>query len=163
MDFNVGLCRLGPVWWYNRYMKKGIDYIGVSAGAIIFNDTGEVFLSKRSQNTKNEKGHWETPGGSVEFGETLEVAAKREIMEEYGAEIEIIEQWPAADHIIPAEKQHWVATTFLAKFKNGQEPKIMEPEKCDEIGWFDLNSLPQPLSIITKIDLKHYQKISKES
>jgi hypothetical protein len=30
-------------------MKKAIDYIGVSAGAMIFNDKGEVFLSKRSQ------------------------------------------------------------------------------------------------------------------
>ena len=139
-------------------MKKGVDYIGVAAGAIIFNDQMQIFLSKRSQNTKNEKGHWETPGGSVEFGETLEQAVKREMVEEYGVEIEIIEQWPAADHIIPADKQHWVATTFLARFKEGQEPKIMEPEKCDEIGWFNLSSLPTPLSIITKIDLEHYNK-----
>lgn len=137
-------------------MKKGLDYIGVSAGAIIFNENGEVFLAKRSQNAKNEKGHWETPGGAVEFGETLAQAAAREIKEEYGAEIEIVEQWPAADHIIPAEKQHWVATTFLAKFKPGQQPRIMEPEKCDAIGWFKLDALPQPLSIITQIDLKHY-------
>lgn len=139
-------------------MKKGIDYIGVSAGAIIFNDKGEIFLSKRSQNTKNEKGHWETPGGSVEFGETLEQGVKREMMEEYGAEIEITEQWLSSDHIIPADKQHWLATTFLAKFKSGQEPKIMEPEKCDEIGWFNLNNLPKPLSIITKMDLEQYYK-----
>lgn len=139
-------------------MKKGIDYIGVSAGAIIFNDKGEIFLSKRSQNTKNEKGCWETPGGSVEFGETLEQAVKREMVEEYGAEIEIIEQWLSSDHIIPAEKQHWLATTFLAKFKTGQEPKVMEPEKCDEIGWFNLNNLPTPLSIITKMDLDQYNK-----
>ena len=139
-------------------MKKGIDYIGVFAGAIIFNDKGEIFLSKRSQNTKNEKGCWETPGGSVELGETLEQATKREIMEEYGAEIEIIEQWPASDHLIPDEKQHWVATIFLAKFKSGQEPKIMEPDKCDEIGWFNLKELPTPLSIITKMDLEQYYK-----
>ena len=139
-------------------MKKGIVYIGVSAGAIIFNEKGEIFLSKRSQNTKNEKGCWETPGGSVEFGETLEQATKREIMEEYGAEIEIIEQWPASDHLIPNEKQHWVATTFLARFKTGQEPKIMESDKCDEIGWFNLKELPTPLSIITKMDLGQYYK-----
>lgn len=94
-------------------MKKGLDYIGVAAGAMIFNDKGE-FLAKRSQNCKNERGHWETPGGSVEFGETQEQAARREILEEYGAEIDITEQFPAADHLIPAEKQHWVATTFLA-------------------------------------------------
>ena len=144
-------------------MKKGIDYIGVSAGAMIFNSKGELFLSKRSQNCKNERGHWETPGGSVEFGETLAQATEREILEEYGAEIEIIEQFPAADHLIPAEKQHWVATTFLARFKTGQTPKIMEPDKCDEIGWFALDNLPQPLSLITQADLQEYAKRKKQN
>lgn len=137
-------------------MKKGIDYIGVSAGAMIINDRGELFLSKRSQHAKNERGCWETPGGSVEFGETLADAVRREMKEEYGAEIEILEQFPAEDHLIPEENQHWVATTFLAKFKKGQEPRIMEPEKCDEIGWFSLNNLPAPLSIITKLDVEHH-------
>jgi len=139
-------------------MKKGVDYIGVSAGAMIFNDNAELFLAKRSQKCKNERGHWETPGGSVEFGETLETAARREILEEYGAEIDIIEQFPAADHLIPAEHQHWVATTFFARFQPGQEPKVMEPEKCDAIGWFPLDELPEPLSIITRLDLAEYEK-----
>ncbi|SRR6266496_30814 len=139
-------------------MKKGVDYIGVSVGAMIFNAKGELFLSKRSQNCKNERGHWETPGGSVELGETLAQATAREMLEEYGAEIEIIEQFPAADHLIPADRQHWVATTFLARFKHGQMPKIMEPHKCDEIGWFALDTLPRPLSLITQSDLKQYRK-----
>jgi mutator protein MutT len=139
-------------------MKKAIDYIGVSAGAMVFNAMDELFLAKRSQNCKNERGHWETPGGSVEFGETLEQAVKREMLEEYGAEIEIIEQFPAADHLIPAEGQHWVATTFLARFKTGQEPAIMEPDKCDEIGCFPLSKLPSPLSIVTQVDLKEYRR-----
>lgn len=144
-------------------MKKGTDYIGVAAGAMIFNDQGKLFLSKRSQNCKNERGHWETPGGSVEFGETLEEATKREIREEYGVEIEILEQFPAADHLIPAEKQHWVATTFLARMQPGQVPKIMEPDKCDEIGWFALDNLPQPLSLITRSDLEEYARRKKIS
>lgn len=137
-------------------MKKGIDYIGVSAGAMIINDHGELFLSKRSQAVKNERGCWETPGGSVKFGEKLAAAVMREMKEEYGAEIEILEQFPAENHLIPKENQHWVATTFLAKFKKGQIPKIMEPEKCDEIGWFGLNNLPAPLSIITELDIEHH-------
>ncbi len=137
-------------------MKKGIDFIGVAVGAMIFNDNKELFLSKRSQNCKNERGCWEIPGGSVDFGEKLTDAIKREAKEEYGIEIEILKQFPAADHIIPNEHQHWVPTTFLAKLKPGQIPKIMEPDKCDAIGWFALDKLPTPLSIITKIDISYY-------
>lgn len=139
-------------------MKQGIDYIGVSVGAMILNDQGEILLAKRSQTVKNERGCWENPGGSVEFGETLQSAVRREIKEEFGIEIELLEQFPAADHLIPNEKQHWLATTFLVKIKAGQTPKIMEPDKCDEIGWFSLDALPKPLSIITKIDLEFYAK-----
>lgn len=139
-------------------MEKGIDYIGVAAAAMIFNEKGELFLSKRGREAADEQGYWETPGGGVDFGETLEHAVKREIMEEYGIEIELLEQFPATDYIIPDKHQHWVVTTFLVKIKQGHIPKIMEPEKCDEIGWFQLDSLPQPLSIVTKIDLRRYRQ-----
>ena len=144
-------------------MKYGVDCIGVSAGALIFDNRGNLFLSKRSQSTKNEKGCWENPGGSVDFGETLEQAVRREIKEEYGVEIEIIEQFPAADHIIIQDRQHWVATTFLAKIKRGHIPKILEPEKCDAIGWFQMNKLPKPLSLITQIDILYYKKTRKKN
>lgn len=143
-------------------MKKGVDYIGVSAGALLINDNGEVFLSKRSKHAKNERGCWESPGGSVEFGETLEDAVKREIKEEYGAEIDVLEQFPAENHLIPDEHQHWVATTFLVKFKKGEKPHIREKNKCDGVGWFSLDNLPSPLSIITKLDIAHHRnKIPK--
>lgn len=139
-------------------MKPGIDYIGVSAGTMILNEKGEVLLAKRSQNAKNERGCWENPGGKVSFGEKLEEAARREIREELGIEVDIIKQFLAADHLIPEEKQHWVATTFIAKVREGFTPKIMEPEKCDEIGWFPIDNLPQPISIITRIDLQRYKE-----
>jgi mutator protein MutT len=139
-------------------MKKGIDFIGVSVGAMIFNGKGELFLTKRGKLAKNERGCWENPGGGVEFGETLEEAVRREIREEYGIEISIIEQFPAADHIIPDEHQHWVATTFLAQIRQGQTPVILEPDKCAAIGWFNMDNLPEPLSIITRMDLERYRK-----
>jgi 8-oxo-dGTP diphosphatase len=138
-------------------VRKGVDYIGVAAGAMIIDDEGKLFLAKRSQTVKNERGHWETPGGSVEFGETLEEAARREIREEFGVDIDVVDTFPAADHLIPNEHQHWVAVTFLARIRGSQVPKIMEPDKCDEIGWFALDALPSPLSIITRLDLKQYQ------
>lgn len=138
-------------------MKSGIDYIGVSVGAMIFNKKGELFLSKRSKNATNECGCWEVPGGKVNFGETLQNAVKREIKEEYGIDIELLEQLPAANHLILKEKQHWVPTTFLARIKKGSKPTILEPKKCDAIGWFNLSHLPKPLSIITRIDLKYFR------
>lgn len=139
-------------------MKRGIDYIGISVGAMIFNSKQELFLTKRGPHATNERGCWEIPGGGVEFGEKLQHAAKREIKEEYGVDIILLHQLPAQNHLISAEKQHWVPTTFIAKIKSGQTPKILEPDKCAAIGWYSLNRLPRPLSIITKLDLKAYKK-----
>jgi 8-oxo-dGTP diphosphatase len=137
-------------------MKRGKDYTGVSVGVMLFNAEGKLFLALRGRGASNEAGYWETPGGSVEFGETLEAAVRREIREEYGIEFDIVEQFPAVDHLLPEEGQHWVATTFLARLPDGQEPRIMEPHKCAAIGWFDLDRLPSPLSRITQMDLAHY-------
>lgn len=139
-------------------MKPGIDYIGVSVGALILNDKGEIFLTKRGVKATNERGTWEIPGGKVHFGETLQDAIIREIKEEYGVEMVLTYQFPAQNHFIPDEKQHWVPTSFIANIKGSQEPKILEPDKCEAIGWFGLNSLPQPLSIITKLDVASYRK-----
>lgn len=69
-------------------MKRGIDYIGVGVGAAIFNTEGKLFITLRGKEAKNERGKWEIPGGSVEFGETFQEAIKREIKEEVGVEVE---------------------------------------------------------------------------
>ena len=137
-------------------MKAGMDYIGVSVGAFIVNDRHEVLLMKRSDIAKNEKGKWEAPGGAVEFSETLEQAIRREMREELGIEIDIIAQWVSKDHIIPEDKQHWVASTFLVKVAKGYTPKNIEPTKHDKIGWFHYKNFPRPLSLITQMNLEDY-------
>lgn len=139
-------------------MKPGIDYIGVSVGALIVNDNGEIFITKRGASATNERGTWEIPGGKVHFGETLQVAIQREMKEEYGIDVELIYQFPAQNHLIRNEKQHWVPTCFVARLRPGHEPRILEPDKCEAIGWFALDNLPSPLSIITKLDIKNYKK-----
>jgi len=139
-------------------MKPGTDYVGVSVGALILNDKDELFLTKRGERATNERGTWEIPGGKVNFGETLLAAAKREIWEEYGAEVVFTHQFPAQNHLIPEEHQHWVPTCFVGRFIPGSSPRILEPEKCSEIGWFALNHLPEPLSIITTLDVDTYRR-----
>ena len=139
-------------------MQRGIDYIGVGVGAAIFNNKGKLFLTLRGKKAKNERGTWEIPGGSVEFGETLEDALKREIKEEYGIDIEIVELLGVCSHIIVGEHQHWVSPTYICKITHG-EPKILEPEKCDAIGWFTREEAAKlPLSIVTKYDLVQLAK-----
>jgi 8-oxo-dGTP diphosphatase len=45
------------------------------------------------------------------------------------------------DYILPDEKQHWVSPTFHCRYKSGK-PCILEPHKCEAIGWFNLNDIP---------------------
>ena len=143
-------------------MKRGTDYIGVGVGAIIINNLGQLFLAKRGAMAKNERGCWEFPGGSVEFGETLAEALKREMNEEYGIEISVGELLDVADHILPDEGQHWVSPTYICRIQSG-EPGIVEPEKCAEIGWFYAESMPEPLSVISRTNLDHYRsKLSQD-
>jgi len=136
-------------------MKRGIDYIGVGVGAIILNNFGEVFLARRGEKATNERGCWEFPGGSVEFGETLIEALAREMQEEYDIEIRVDELLDVVDHILPEESQHWVSPTYICRLISG-EPRIMEPDKCAQIGWFSPDRIPEPLSVISRINLDNF-------
>lgn len=136
-------------------MKRGIDYIGVGVGAIIVNRTGQVFLARRGPQAKNERGLWEFPGGAVEWGEKVTDALQREIREEYGIEIEVRDLLDVVDHILPDEGQHWVSPTFVCALRSG-EPRILEPGKCEAIGWFDATAVPADLTRITRANLQHY-------
>ncbi|HJX35691.1 MAG TPA: NUDIX domain-containing protein [Dehalococcoidales bacterium] len=136
-------------------MKRGIDYIGVGVGAIIVDNRGRLFLARRGIKAKNERGLWEFPGGSVEFGETMAAALRREMREEFGIEITVGELLDVVDHILKEEGQHWVSPTFLCTITSG-EPSIMEPEKCAEIGWFRPDEVPKELTQISRENLAHY-------
>ena len=135
----------------------GKDYIGVGVGAMVFDGAGRVFMAQRGPQAKNERGSWEFPGGTVEFGERLEEAIRREFREEYGMAIDIGELLGISDHILPDERQHWVSPTYIARHAGG-EPRILEPQKCAAIGWFALDALPAPLSLVTVDGLRWYRQ-----
>ncbi len=143
-------------------MKRGVDYIGVGVGAIIVDDQGRLFMARRGPQAKNERGLWEFPGGSVEFGERLIDALKREMREEYGVEIAVGELLDVVDHILPAEGQHWVSPTFICRIINGT-PTIREPGKCTEIGWFTPDMIQEDsLTQISRENLRHYRQGGQE-
>jgi len=123
-----------------------------STAAIIINDQ-KLLVVKR--NYEPFKGDWDFLGGFAQEGETPEEAHKREIKEELGVEIDIWGLLPHTDHIIKKENQHWVAINYLADIKSG-EPRIMEPHKCEEIGWFKINKIPSKTTQTTKEPAKYF-------
>lgn len=137
-------------------MEAGKDYIGVGVGALILNEDGEIFMARRGKKVTNEAGLWEFPGGKLEFGEKLRDAVVREIKEEFDIDIEVIELLDAVDHILPDEHQHWVSPSFICRLKSG-EPRIVEPDKCDEICWFKVEDIPKDITKATQSNLDDYK------
>jgi len=141
-----------------KYEKRSRFYIGVGVGAIILNRDGKVFLTKRGPKARNEAGKWDFPGGGVEFGEKCEDAVKREIKEEFDMDIEVVELLEVVNHILPEEKQHWVSPSYVARHISG-EPKIMEPDKTEEIKWADISEIdPNTLTQPSRFDLEVFKK-----
>jgi mutator protein MutT len=129
--------------------------IRVSVAALIFNAEGAVFLSKRGAKARNERGCWEFPGGKIEFGEALHDALKREIREEYGIEIVVRRLFNVYESIDDENGEHWVSVVYLVDHAGG-EPSILEPHKCDAIGWYALDALPEPTAVLTRREALEY-------
>jgi 8-oxo-dGTP diphosphatase len=142
-------------------VRRGVDYIGVGVGAIIVDSANRVFLAKRGAKAQNERGLWEFPGGAVEYGETLRTALVREIREEYGITIAVGELLTVTDHILPDEHQHWVSPSYICTIAEG-EPRILEPDKRSEIGWFAPDAIPDALTQVTRHDLNLYREYIRE-
>ena len=141
-------------------MKPGIDFIGVGAFVLIFNDNNEVLLVNHKPTSKKPEDFsncWSMPGGTVEFGETAIEALKREIKEELGITI-FSEKLISYDDWIKMDR-HWIGLNFIAKTKD--TPKIQEPGKIKEVRFFALDNIPNNLSDFCKgclkiIKMEHY-------
>ena len=114
-------------------------YIKVGAGAVIIQN-GKALLAKRKGSFA--AGYWGSFGGHVEFGETPIEATKREAMEELGVEIGNVQFAVCAD--MQKFGKQYIDISFTAEIISG-EPRICEPDKVEELGWFDLNNLPEPI------------------
>ncbi len=89
-------------------------------------------------------GTWALPGGHLEFGERLVDAARREAIEELGARVaeRDLQLVSIIDDCRPGSGTHYVHISFEI---NGPtwEPRIMEPDECDEWRYFDIHKLPK--------------------
>lgn len=91
------------------------DYPRVGVGAVILHQD-KVLLVRRGQSPSF--GKWSLPGGLVELGETTREAIAREIMEECGIKIHIVEVAGTLDRIVRdgtgRVRYHYVLVDYLA-------------------------------------------------
>ncbi len=104
---------------------------------------GKLLLCKRLK--APEAGHWNIVGGKVDHMERSELAARREAEEESGLSIHSTRFLCLSEQLIEADRQHWISMIYVTDDFSG-EPQLTEPDKLSDIGWYDLDTLPQPLS-----------------
>ena len=121
--------------------KVGHDeiFLNCSGGAII-DDKDRVLLGRRA-----DRNTWGFPGGVMELGETLIEAAKREIWEETGLEVEVeklIGMYSGYHDTFPnGDTAQPVTALFLCKIKSGM--LIADNTETLELNFFGKNEMPQ--------------------
>ena len=120
-----------------------------------------VLLMKR-QNTGNDDGYFELPGGHLEENEDIFNSMIREAKEELL--IDLKESDLKINHILHHYNGGRINFIFEADV-NDLEPQIGEPNKCSELRWVDINDLPEEttdkvkLIINNIVNNKFYDKL----
>ncbi|MEK7646480.1 MAG: NUDIX domain-containing protein [Patescibacteria group bacterium] len=127
-------------------MKPGFEYIGIATPFYCHDGKGNLLMHKRTTACRDEHERWDTGSGQLEHGLSLEENVLKEVLEEYGCKGEIEGSVPAHDIFREQHGQHthWVVAPFFVRV-NPDEVKNNEPHKMEEISWFTLDTLPQPL------------------
>lgn len=112
-------------------------------GTAVFVWRDGKFLMSRRQGSHGS-GTWCVPGGHLEFGESLEDCVRRETREETGMKITNVRFLAVTNDIFETENKHYITVWMEADWQ-ANEPAITEPDKFSDQGWFDFQSLPEPL------------------
>ncbi|MDA3953615.1 MAG: NUDIX domain-containing protein [Bacteroidales bacterium] len=142
-------------------MESKISRYIIRVYALIINDNNEILISDEFQlNMRMTK----FPGGGMEFGEGPIDCVKREAMEEFGQEIEILKHFYTTDYFQATQfydDAQLVSIYYRAKFINPIKFKISEKsfnfEKeqngAQSFRWININDL-EPDEMTFPIDKK---------
>lgn len=98
----------------------------------------EVLLIKRGNPPR--QGQWSLPGGRLEWGETLQAGALRELAEETGVEAEILGLVDVVDGVMTT--RHYIMIDYAARWTAG------EPVAGDDAADARFFSLQEALAVV---------------
>lgn len=133
--------------WKDRHKLVVAVYVVVA--------DGEKILMMRRHNTGYMDGKYSLPAGHLDGGESATTAASRELQEELGIKTKSKDlMFLAVDHRLDQQSGH-ERVHFFFEIKQWQgDPVNTEPEKCDDIAWFDRNKLPSNIAPEVKVVLE---------
>lgn len=116
---------------------------------LIRDEIGRCLILKRSKNNDVLPNKWDIPGGSVEEGEGLIEALKREVYEETSLEARIIDVFHMVENVDNKKKTHFVKLVFMAMVKKSDV--ALNPSEHEDYKWINISG-------IDKYDLLDYVK-----
>ncbi len=117
------------------FMAPPVPTIGV--GGIVFNKHDEVLLIKRNQAPAS--GFWSIPGGKLEPDEFLAEACQREILEETGVTVAVVNVVAVVERKL--EGFHYVIIDFFVKLVEGENSIPTAQSDVAEAKWVSLSEL----------------------
>jgi len=113
----------------------------VGVGAVILHDE-KVLLVRRGKSPSF--GKWSLPGGLVELGETTREAIAREIVEECGIKIRVVDVAGVIDRIVTDDagrvRYHYVLVDYLAY---PETMDVVAGSDAAEAEWFEIARLAE--------------------
>ena len=111
----------------------------ISAHALVLDDDRRILLCRIASHI-DAAGHWTLPGGGLEFGETPEAGALREVEEESGLTVELAGLAGTFNAVVdrPPERggpMHWVSILYRARPTGGELRDELE-DSTDTCAWF---------------------------
>jgi len=101
---------------------------------------------------------WAIPGGFVEYGETVEEAARREAKEETSLELISLEQFRVYSSPDRDPRAHTVSVVFAAQGKG----RLKAGDDASSIGVFNRENLPDDIAFDHKFILRDYFEMEEE-